>query len=216
MKIEKLNKRLNGYHRHFKGRFLLVKDGLLTPFEFILWDLSWSVLADWDKEHTDTFGSFKLTQEEIGHYLGVSKSTVSRATKKLIKVGLWVKLPDKYIRVTAFEMNAFYGGLTKKVKCVDLQKYILVKQPEYLTKQQLFALSKPLSPKEKQKIQGYTVAKSQQDKSKDALGSYKGNLGSLDNKYEYGDIEDEFDISEEDIEAMESEHKEIDPNDLPF
>lgn len=117
----KIMNRLRGYDRHFRGRFLLLHNKVLTDEEVILWDLSYSCLADWDKSHGETYGSFEYGWEEIGLLLSWSESKVSRNSKKLLLLGFWRK-QCKRIYVAGFELRERLAQITKEEKVIDLQK----------------------------------------------------------------------------------------------
>lgn len=122
--LEQLNLRLKGYDRHFKGRFLLLQKGFLTQGEYVLWDLGWSVLADWDKGHPEIYGTFGHTWEEIGLMLGCSASKVSRDSNTLFGKGLWGKTPGGRVKVCGFEISKSLAAMTEEDGIVDIQKYL--------------------------------------------------------------------------------------------
>ena len=93
-RISKLETRLKGYHKHFKGRFNLIREKLLTPTEFILWDFAYSVLADFDTSHIGYVGTFDYSQAEIAEMLGLDNSTICKALKSLINKGFIKELAN--------------------------------------------------------------------------------------------------------------------------
>lgn len=117
----KIMNRLNGYDRHFKGRFLLLHRKLLSDSEYVLWDLGFSALADWDdKNHPGDYGSFSYPFKEIGYLLGWHESKVGRKAKKLFALGFWVK-KERRIFVSGFEIRNRLAQIVEKEKVVDLQ-----------------------------------------------------------------------------------------------
>ena len=81
MRSEKdLLKKLIGWYGTYRGRFLLLKNKVLTKEEFILYEAS-VAFADWDKDHTNTYGFLDLKQDEFEILLGVSDGFVSRYGK---------------------------------------------------------------------------------------------------------------------------------------
>lgn len=124
--IEQLNIRLKGYHRAFRGRFLLLQRKDLRDEEFILWECSYSVLVDWDKKH-NTYGTFSHTWVEIGMLLGWSDSKVSRASQELFKKGFW-KRENTRIRVCGYNLFEKLAELTKEKGIIDLITYVAYSQ----------------------------------------------------------------------------------------
>lgn len=125
MRSTKIMNRLNGYDRHFKGRFLSLHRKLLSDSEYVLWDLSFSVLAEWDKKNHDPeeYGSFVFTQADIGYLLGWSKTKVSNKAKKLVSSGLWVE-KDGRLFVSGFGIRDEFSQIAKERKVIDLQEYV--------------------------------------------------------------------------------------------
>lgn len=123
---KKLDKKLKGWHRHFRGRFLLIKNGVLKEEEYVLWDVSFSLLADWDssESHVDIRGSFPHNFAEISYYLNCDPSSVSRRSKKLFELGLWRKRDDGRIEVCGYSIVDHLTEITKKSQTVNLQDYI--------------------------------------------------------------------------------------------
>ena len=122
---KKIMNRLNGYDRHFRGRFLLLHRKLLSDSEFILWDLGFSALADWDDKNHDPkeYGSFSLTQTDIGYLLGWSKTKVSNKAKKLVSLGLWVKKNGRFF-VNGFDIRDGFAQIAREKKVIDLQEHV--------------------------------------------------------------------------------------------
>ncbi len=174
--IEELNLRLKGHHKTFRGRFLLLQNKVLTEEEYVLWELSDSVLADWDKNnHPNTYGTFNHTYEEIGFLLGGwSVSKVSRSSKKLFVVGLWSHEKSNRIRVNGFEIREKLikyklKEITDEKGIVNLQKYIAELKVDFAKPQQEIAKMQNSSPKGIRVNQPQTVAKLQSTYSKDTL-----------------------------------------------
>lgn len=131
--IEQLNIRLKGYHRTFRGRFLLLQRKDLKDEEFILWEFGYSVLADWDKTH-DTYGTFSHTWIEIGMLLGWSDSKVSRTSQELFKKGFWER-EDTKIRVCGYDLFEKLAEFTREKGIIDLTAYIVYSQLKHINLQ---------------------------------------------------------------------------------
>ncbi|GEM_PF-1938378 len=123
MQQTKIMNRLSGFDRHFRGRFLLLHRKLLSDQEYILWDLSYSCLADWDKSHGEVYGSFEYALWEIGWLIGWSPSKVSRNAGKLYSLGFWRK-QGKRVYVVDFDIREKLTEIVKEKKIVDLQEHI--------------------------------------------------------------------------------------------
>lgn len=171
----KLDKRLKGYHRHFKGRYLLIKDRTLNFQEFILWDLSFSILADWDikPDHEDIYGTFPYNFSEISYFLNCDPSSISRYSKKLFELGLWKRRNDGRIEVCGFSIVRDLGKLTKKVGIVDLQDYIAKPQFYNVLLQNKDENQHDSSTKEQGGFSSQTNANLHTPYSKEPLVSYK-------------------------------------------
>lgn len=189
MNIKILDRKLNGFERTFRGKFVLLKENILTDNEFILWDLSFSVLADWDKNHIDTYGSFRLPQEQIGYYLNWSKSKVCRVSQELYKKNFWKEDTDGKVVITGFNIKEHLTELAKLYKLIDLQQFIANHQPP--VSNSILPVAEVES--ETSKANGtptiQKVAKTQQDYNY-TLGSSKGNTGLLRSIDEYKEIQD--------------------------
>lgn len=168
----KIMNRLRGYDRHFRGRFLLLHNQVLTDQESILWDLSYSCLADWDKNHGETYGSFEYDWGEIGSLLSWSGSKVGRNSKKLFLLGFW-RRQHKRIYVAGFDLRDHFAQITKEERVIDLQRE--------LTKMQL-SDANPLSqgadlqnriPKGNGQFQDQNCAVLHEDCPKEPLSSFK-------------------------------------------
>lgn len=122
---KKLDLRLRGWYKGFRGTFLLLKNKVLTPQEFVLWYLSFSVLADWDTapSRSDTFGSFPQNNKEISYFLACDPSSVSRNSQKLFKLGLWKKRDDGRTEVCGLEITKLLTKMSHK-HIVNLQDFI--------------------------------------------------------------------------------------------
>ncbi|MDD5415383.1 MAG: hypothetical protein PHE48_00040 [Candidatus Daviesbacteria bacterium] len=98
-----LFRKLKGFQKAPRDRFLLLSEKILTQEEFILYELGIS-LTDWDQDHTETYDSFKATNQQLADMLGwASDTTVGRYRKNLIKKGYFTDLGDGYIQVKDFE-----------------------------------------------------------------------------------------------------------------
>lgn len=188
MNIKNLLVRLKGWHKTFRGRFLLLQKGVLNNTQFILLELSFSVLADWDEEHVDTYGSFDYTWEEIGWFFSWDKSTVSRSSKKLFKLHFWDRRPDGRIQVNGFEIEKSLTRITKSEGIVDLQGYIARTQREVSKTQQIGEERQRDLSKDNIHSQAQMVAEQQQASTKEPLVSFNGESSFVlrdERKYEY-------------------------------
>jgi hypothetical protein len=167
---KRLDKKLKGYHKHFRGRFLLLRD--LTPEEYVLWDISFSLAADWDKNH-DSYGTFSFTFSEISYFTQCSPSTISRKAKKLFTLGLWKKLDDGSIEVSGFNVLEHLAILTKELGVIDLQTYIADQQTSHATKNNQVAKLHDDSSKEIDTFSLQTDANLHTDVTKESLISSK-------------------------------------------
>lgn len=183
-------KRLYGYYALPRGRFLLLRDEILTKEEFLLYDASLAI-ADWDKKnHPATYGLLLLNQREIESLLGLSVGYVSRYGKKLIEKGFW--LPEKKgIRVIGFEMieQKLLSKITKEVGIVDIQKQLAILQKPIAEVQKEVAELQELQPKDKGEFQGQEIADLQTPVTKSDVISYKDESKfSIRNNEEYQSI----------------------------
>ena len=176
--------RQKGYHRHFRGRFLLIKNGVLTDSEFVLWDYSFSNLADWDKEH-EAYGCFEFSLTEIAESLNWSKSKVSRIANKLRGLGFWQTLENGTTQVAGYEIHSNYGELAKKFKIIDLQRYLSNLQFDIAVTEHFLSNQQPKGSKRIKQSSRVVVANTETHQSKEALGSYKGDIGFLRSDKEY-------------------------------
>jgi len=82
--LRKLNKT---YQKVFRDRHIRARKLSLTDSEYRLWDLCVAVY-DWDKKHTQTFGTLETTDRELASILGWSASKACRKRNSLIRKGL--------------------------------------------------------------------------------------------------------------------------------
>lgn len=189
-----LNK-LKGYHLTPRGKYLLLMNKVLSKDAFWLYDASFS-FADWDKEHTDTYGTLNLTQGEIEYILGRSKGYVSRYGKPLFRKGFWIKRTDGRVEVVGFELieQKLIREITKRDGIVNIQSYIASLQKPVADTQQKNTDLQTLNAKDKPRIQGHSVANLQPRPTKSDISSFKGN--SLRSDEEYSRIwKEDFDSS---------------------
>ncbi|OGH39052.1 MAG: hypothetical protein A2905_00435 [Candidatus Levybacteria bacterium RIFCSPLOWO2_01_FULL_36_10] len=177
-KSQLLDNKYHGWYPTYRGKFLLLKNKVISKEAFILYEAS-VAFSDWDKEHK-TYGLLSLSQSEIESQLGFSKGYVSRYGGTLIEKGLWEKLPDN-IRVVGFELIEIklLKEIVKKNKVVDLQKYLVETQ-------QLVANKGELDAKERACLSPQSVADLQQPLSKSDIGSFKDKyyIPRTDEEYE--------------------------------
>jgi len=178
--------RLHGYDTHFRGRFLLLRSKLLTDSEFVLWDLSFSALAEWDKKNHDPkdYGSFNFQLTEIGYLLGWHKSKVSHKAKKLFTLGLWTKRNGR-VFVKGFDIRDNFAGITKDKKTIDLQEQVAFLQPEVAKIQPSVAISQRHISKENGLVSPHGVAILQRPYPKAPLVSFKSEFNVLRSDEEY-------------------------------
>lgn len=172
-KLNKLQSRLKGYNRNFRGRFLLLQQKYLSPSEFVVWDLCYSVLADWDKRnHANLYSSFDYTHAEIAFLLGNDPSTVSKIMKTLFQKDLLYFRSDGRTGVRGYVRtnNAIKG---RKIGVVNLLEEIR-KTPEdgeeILIKDERFQES---TLGKDEDFVDFDMIKDSSDIGKD-LGSFKG------------------------------------------
>jgi hypothetical protein len=212
-KLKQLNSRLKGWHKHFKGRFLLLKD--LTEGEYVLWDFSFSILADWhDDPRRDTYGTFFYSFADIANELKCDASVISRRSKKLFRLGLWKKLDDGSIEVCGFNIRDHLTVLTKDVDIpIDLQSYIANQQVgNAITNNQLANIHEG-STKEIDTSSPQINANMHDDAPKEPLISFKDESnvpikkvivkGSSRSNKEYQKLHEESGMSVEDMKAID-------------
>ena len=138
----RLEKKLKGYQRASRERFLLLKNKILTHEEFIVYELAIAV-TDWDRDH-DTYGTFDGTNQEIANLLGwKSDSTVSRHIQKLLKKGYLIKDSNGLLSPRDFEewelrkssQAKMQEGIAKtQVFSAEMQKFPAEKRDDYAYK----------------------------------------------------------------------------------
>jgi len=204
MRSEKdLLKKLVGWYGTYRGIFLLLKNKILTKEEFILYEAS-IAFADWDKDHTNTYGYLDLKQDEFEILLGVSDGFVSRYGKNLFTKGFWRKREDGFIQVMGFELIEInlLNKITKKDLIVDVQKYIADLQTKVADPQQENANLQQNFSKDEDINQSQKVADLQQTVSKSNLVFYKDKVIILRSDEEYKKIIEEFSFSQLSVEDM--------------
>lgn len=101
-KRSKLEKKLRGFQKANRERFLLISNKVLSGEEFLLYEIC-IALTDWDRSH-DTYGTFSFTNQELSYLLGwKSDTTAGRHKKSLIQKGFLIDLEDGYYKVLDFE-----------------------------------------------------------------------------------------------------------------
>lgn len=189
MRPTKIMNRLNGYDPHFRGRFLLLRRKLLSDSEFILWDLGFSSLAEWDRKNHDPkdYGSFNYQKTEIGYLLGWHKSKVSRKAEKLITLGLWVER-DNRIFVNGFDIRDNFAQISKNKKVIDLQEYVAILQPVVAEPQPPVADLQRQTSKGSRVVSPQSVAILQPPRPKASLVSFKNEFNGHRSDEEYQEI----------------------------
>ena len=191
---ESLSKKFVGWYGTYRGRFLLLKNRILTKEEFILYDAS-VAFADWDKDHTSTYGFLDLKQNEFEVLLGMSDGFVSRYGKNLFLKGFWRIRQDGLIQVMGFELIEInlLNKITKKDLIVDIQKYVADLQTKVADSQQENVNLQQNFTKGNGEIQPQKVADLQQAVSKSNSVSYKDKDIILRSDKEYKKMYEEND-----------------------
>ncbi len=103
MKKNPLFKKLNGYQKAPKDRFLLLTNGVLSAEEFVVYELGVAI-TDWDRNHDDEiYGKFQATNKQIAEICGwKSDSQVSRIKKSLLNKGFFTK-DGEHLKAKDFE-----------------------------------------------------------------------------------------------------------------
>ena len=159
MRKNKLIKKLNGFQKAPKDRFLLLATGTLTQEELVLYELGLAS-TDWDHRHIDTYGTFHATNQEIADILGWKNgATAGRHKANLIKKGFFILADDQRIAPKDFEK----WELRKSAK---MQNQVAEMQSDSANKHEPSAKIQELSPQNS----GYSLI------------SYKGNISSFNNE----------------------------------
>ncbi len=99
----RLVKKLVGFQKAPRARFKWLHEKSLSQEEFLLYELGVAI-TDWDENHTETYGSFLATTQELAEILGWdSDTTAGRYKKRLIKKKLFTPREDKRIEPKGFE-----------------------------------------------------------------------------------------------------------------
>ena len=185
-KTSKLDKKLKGFHRHFRGRFLLLKDKTLTDSEYVLWDLCVSVLSGWDfNKYPEDYGVFDFSLTDIKYFVGWSESKISRNINSLIKKGFLTKDHEVGFRISGYAIFKYLYPLTKQFGVVDLKKFLSFSENTISLLESLDAKEQEILFKEIDNFQDESVS-NLQTADKNSLGSYKDNLISSNfNKDKY-------------------------------
>ncbi|OGE72140.1 hypothetical protein A3H40_02110 [Candidatus Daviesbacteria bacterium RIFCSPLOWO2_02_FULL_38_15] len=97
-----LLRKLNGYYKSPKAKFLLIKERRLTSEEFLLYEFGIAI-ASWDPNRPEIYGIFSAPNIQIAEILGWKRdSSVSRYKKRLIEKGFFIEEPAG-IRLLGFE-----------------------------------------------------------------------------------------------------------------
>ena len=116
MKKNPLFKKLNGWQTAYRDRFLLLAGGILTPEEFVVYELGIAI-TDWHdtKGHEEIYGKFQATNKQIAEIGGwKSDSAIYRIKKRLIEKQIFIPDGD-FIRVKDFEKWQFRRKSTIKM-----------------------------------------------------------------------------------------------------
>jgi DNA-binding Lrp family transcriptional regulator len=85
----------------YREKFILLQEKILSDEQFVLYEFCIHQ-ADFDVRHKDKFGTFQLTNRELGIRLGWSEDKVGRQIKVLLKYGLLIKRDYKTHEVVDF------------------------------------------------------------------------------------------------------------------
>jgi len=100
----RLLKKLRGYQKANRERFMLLMMQVLTLEEYIVYEFGIAI-TDWDDSdsHRETYGTFQATNGQIAEILGwKSDSQVSRIRKRLVEKDFFIKDGNRY-RAKDFE-----------------------------------------------------------------------------------------------------------------
>ncbi len=166
MKKNPLFKKLNGYQKAPKDRFLLLTNGVLTAEEFVVYELGLAI-TDWDRDHDDEiYGKFQATNKQIAEICGwKSDSQVSRIKKNLLNKGFFTKEGEQ-------------------LKAKDFEKWQLRKtsaKPHELT-----AKIQPTAANMQDEVAKTQTLRNQNDDY--SLSSYKVNLSLVRTDSEYREL----------------------------
>lgn len=158
MRRNRLFKRLNGFQKAHRKRFLLLTHKRLTEEEFVLYELG-IALAIWDEEKEE-YGSFEATNQELANILGwKSDTTALRHKGNLIKKGFFRETEDNTI------------------KPIGLEEWRLRKPaPANLEDDPALLQNSPANLKKR----SAKIEENQPQNSNYPLGSFKDNLGSYE------------------------------------
>ena len=97
-----LVKKLKGFHKAPRARFLLLSEHRLSQEEFVLYELG-IALAVWDQKK-ENYGTFKASNQELADILGWDSDTSAlRHKRSLIKKGYFELVDEGGIRPVGFE-----------------------------------------------------------------------------------------------------------------
>lgn len=204
MENARLGRKLHGFHRHFRGRFLLLSRGVLNHNEYLLWDLGFSVLAGWDnKNHPENYGIIKLTQDEIGQYLRLSRSAVCKTIQSLIRKGFWEKINAHEYVVVGYNISEYFGGIVSKRKLIDFQQFVSSKKQPVSNPQQLVSSAQLDASRVDRQLSAQNVSAEKQVYSQNIVSSKDNLVSSLRSDEEYKQLSKESGLSEEDLRAID-------------
>lgn len=202
---------MHGYHAIPRGRFLLLKEGTLSKEAFLLYEASLS-FADWDKDHTETYGSLDLNQKELEHLLSAPQGFVSRYGKQLREKGFWEEREDRKIQVIGFELIhiKLLTEIAKKEKVVNIQKYIAGLQNGLAQSQELLAKKQTNYSKENSSNQPQILANKQTNPSISDLVSSKDSveIASEKGSFSQGSFGDFTRLTQDDFDWINENVKE--------
>lgn len=100
---KKILRRLKGWQKAPRARFLLLTQHRMSHEEFILYELG-IALTDWDETHNEDYGSFGATNQELSNILGWKSDTSTLKHKHaLIEKKFFEVRTDGRIIVRGFE-----------------------------------------------------------------------------------------------------------------
>lgn len=100
--VNPLLKKLKGFQKAFRGRFLWLTRRQLSQEELLLYELAVAI-TDWDPRH-ETYGSFDATNQDLAEILGwKSDTTALKHKNSLIEKGIFKLRKDDRLEAKGFE-----------------------------------------------------------------------------------------------------------------
>lgn len=80
----------------YREKFILLKEKALSDEQFILYEFCIHQ-ADFDEKHKETYGTFQMTNKEIGEGIGWLEDKVGRNIRKLLQKNLLHKIGKRIV-----------------------------------------------------------------------------------------------------------------------